>query len=292
MSDLEPLHRRAWLRQASLALLTGPALGLQARSAVAAETAQAVPMRDAPGYPPAAPASDILPRITPEAVPSSLHLRYRVRGSFAFVPLFADGDLIWRRWDSRYDARLRLDAGWLGARERASAGAITATGLQPLRYTDRARYDRDTEFDWLRAEARLGRGGTTTLTPGTQDLVSLYIQLACLFAAHATTPRLSTPGTPLPLPVLGNGKSVEHWRILVQGEETLDLPGGQLYTRKLLRLPEASDKLGAELWLAPALSWMPARIRLREEGSSDIDLRWSQTLPSAPPPASQDPARS
>jgi hypothetical protein len=69
---------------------------------------------------------------------------------------------------------------------------------------------------------------------------------------------------------------------VVQGEETLDLPGGQLRTRKLLRLPEASDNLGAELWLAPALNWMPARIRLREGRTSDVDLQWSQSRHAMP----------
>lgn len=258
MSDFEHLRRRAWLKQAGLALLPSWALSPGARAA------------------------DTPPRIAPTAVPAPLQLRYRVRGTVAFLPLFADGELLWQHGNGRYEARLKLDAGWLGTRERISAGTITATGLQPLRYTDRSQNERDTEFDWLRAEARLGRGGTAPLTPGTQDLVSLYIQLACLFAADAASPLLPASGAQLPLPILGNGKTVEHWRLVVQGEETLDLPGGQLRTRKLLRLPEASDNLGAELWLAPALNWMPARIRLHEGRSSDVDLRWSQSLPAMP----------
>lgn len=258
MSDFELMRRRAWLTRAGLALLPGWAMS------------------------PWLEASEAPPRIPPAAVPAPLQLRYRVRGSVAFLPLFADGDLFWQHRAGSYEARLRLDAGFLGTRERISAGTITPTGLQPLRYTDRAQNERDTEFDWPRAEARLGRGGTTALAPGTQDLVSLYIHLACLFAADSSSPALTTSGTQLPLPVLGNGKTVEHWRLVVQGEETLDLPGGQLRTRKLLRLPEASDNLGAELWLAPALNWMPARIRLREGRSSDVDLQWSQSLPAMP----------
>ncbi len=258
MSDFEHMQRRTWLRRAGLALLPGWAMS------------------------PGAKAANMPPRITPTTVPAPLQLRYRVRGTVAFLPLYADGDLFWQHGEGNYLARLRLDAGWLGTRERISAGVITATGLQPLRYTDRARNERDTEFDWPRAEARLGRGGSTALTPGTQDLVSLYIQLACLFASQALPPTLQTEGGSLPLPVLGNGKAVEHWRLLVQGEETLDLPGGTLRTRKLLRLPEPPDNLGAELWLAPALNWMPARIRLREGRSSDVDLLWSQSIAAAP----------
>ncbi|EGI75878.1 DUF3108 domain-containing protein [Hylemonella gracilis] len=260
MSDFELLHRRAWLMRAGLALLPGLAWG------------------------PSVSAANTLPRITPDAIPAPRQLRYDVRGTVAFLPLFADGDLTWRHGPGGYEARLRLDAGFLGTRERISAGTITPTGLQPLRYTDRAQHERDTEFDWPHAEARLARGGTAALDPGTQDLVSLYIQLACLFAMDAALPFLPPSGTQMPLPVLGNGKSVERWRLVIQGEETLALPGGPLRTRKLLRLPEASDNLGAELWLAPALNWMPARIRLREGRSSDVDLRWSQSITDLPSP--------
>ncbi|MGJ4748632.1 DUF3108 domain-containing protein, partial [Leptospira sp. SA-E8] len=222
MSDLELLGRRAWLLSTGFALLSGHALGQ------------------------APPPSCTRISIAPEAVPATRQLRYRVRGTLGFLPLFADGDLFWRHKKGSYEARLVVDAGLLGARVRISTGTITPEGLQPLRYTDRSRNDRDTEFDWPRAEARLGRGGTTPLTAGTQDLVSLYIQLACLFAADAASPGLPV-NVPLPLAVLGNGKAVEHWRLLIQGEETLDLPGGKLLTRKLLRLPEPGDDLGAEL---------------------------------------------
>lgn len=260
MSDFEHMRRRAWLARASLVLLPGLAMSPWVTAAQAPH------------------------RVAPDAVPAPLHLRYRVRGTVAFLPLFADGDLLWQHGNGRYEARLKLDAGFLGTRERISTGTITPTGLQPLRYTDRSQNPRDTEFDWPRAEAHLGRGGTTALDPGTQDLVSLYIQLACLFATNTTSPAFKTDGAQLPLPVLGNGKTVEHWRLVVQGEETLKLPGGPLLTRKLLRLPEASDNLGAELWLAPALNWMPARIRLREGRSSDVDLLWSQSIPGAPSP--------
>ncbi len=260
MSDLELLRRRAWLLSAGLALFAGRA------------------MSQTP-----APAGMLLP-IPSGAVPTSRQLRYRVRGTIGFLPLFADGDLFWLHKNGNYEARLKVDAGLLGSRERISKGTITAGGLQPLRYTDRSRNDRDTEFDWPRTEARLGRGGTAPLTSGTQDLVSLYIQLACLFAADtaSASPGLASSGVPLPLPVMGNGKTVEHWRLLIQGEETLDLPGGKLLTHELLRLPEPGDDLNAELWLAPALNWMPARIRLREGRGSDVDLRWSQSIPAMP----------
>ncbi|QBK03664.1 DUF3108 domain-containing protein [Hylemonella gracilis] len=261
MSDFEHMRRRAWLMHAGLALLPGQAMSQWVQAAE-------MPLR-----------------VAPDAVPAPLHLRYRVRGTVAFLPLFADGYLSWQHGNGRYEARLKLDAGFLGTRERISKGRITSTGLQPLSYTDRSQNEHDTEFDWPRAEARLGRGGTTRLAPGTQDLVSLYIQLACLFATNTTSPVFRTDGAQLPLPVLGNGKTVEHWRLVVQGEETLNLPGGPVLTRKLLRLPEPSDNLGAELWMAPALNWMPARIRLSEGRSSDVDLLWSQSM--APMPAAE-----
>lgn len=256
MSDFEHVHRRAWLAQAGLALLPGWAI------------AQVNPGRSAAATSP-------LPRIPANAIPTPRRLRYQVRGFISHLPVFATGELNWQHRQGQYEARLKLDAGPLGSRTQGSTGRIVPTGLQPLRFIDRSRHERMTEFDWVRAEARFG-GDVTPLAQGTQDLASFYVQLACLFAANAASPVRYARDTQLSLPVAGPGKTVEAWRFVLKGEETLSLPGGRIVARKLVRLQARPDEPGAELWLAPTLGWLPARIRLREGKGNDVDLRWDR----------------
>jgi len=61
---------------------------------------------------------------------------------------------------------------------------------------------------------------------------------------------------------------------VVEDEETLSLPGGELRALKLSRAPTRADEPRAEIWLAPALGWLPVRIRLSQENGDFIDQQW------------------
>ena len=54
----------------------------------------------------------------------------------------------------------------------------------------------------------------------------------------------------------------------------IELPGGDLAVFKLTRAATRSDEPNAELWLAPALGWLPARIRLHQDNGDFIDQQW------------------
>ena len=66
----------------------------------------------------------------------------------------------------------------------------------------------------------------------------------------------------------------EFWRFQVRGPEHLSLPGGEIDTLHLVRQNPEGESLAGEVWLAPALGWLPARIRLSQPNGDFVDQRW------------------
>lgn len=240
-----------------------------AESAAPVPPPETAPPVAEPAPPPAAPLAEPAP--TPAIVPGSLRVTYRMQGEVKGVSYHASGELLWAHDGRDYDARLEVSAFLLGSRVQGSRGRITAEGLQPQRFTDRYRRERVTEFDHPQAQLRFSEGApNVALSPGTQDPLSVFVQIASLLASQ---PERYPPGTELALQV-ASLRGVDTWRLVIGGEETLTLPGGELLTRKLSRVIQGADELRVEAWLAPALNWLPARIRLTQASGDYIDQQW------------------
>ena len=69
------------------------------------------------------------------------------------------------------------------------------------------------------------------------------------------------------------------WVIAVIGEEKLFMPGGELMAIKLVRNPKLEFDQKLELWMAPALGYLPARIRISEPNGDYVDQKWLATEP-------------
>lgn len=236
----------------------------------AAEPA-AEPVTAAAAAPAAAPAP--LPEAppAPALIPGSVRLRYAIQGEVRGMAYQAGGELLWVHDGRDYEARLEVGAFLLGSRVQHSRGRITPQGLQALRFVDRTRRERVAELDHVLGQARFSEGAPAApLGPEAQDQLSVFIQLASLYASPATAP---ASGSELALQVVGI-READTWRLLVGGEETLELPGGTLRTRKLSRQLQGARGLRVELWLAPDLGWLPARIRLTQDNGDHIDQQW------------------
>lgn len=209
--------------------------------------------------------------IQPLALPGSQRLKYRIEGEVSGLSYVAKGELLWAHDGVNYEARLEVSALLLGSRVQNSRGRVTAEGLQPLRFSDKTRRERVTEFDHAQGQARFGEGAPPIpLRVGAQDQLSIFVQLASQLAADPTRyPR----GTELELQAIGI-RGADTWRFIVQEEETLSLPGGAQRALKLARLTQDPQDLRVELWLAPALDWLPARIRLTQANGDYIDQLW------------------
>ncbi len=222
-----------------------------------------------PTAPAAAPATDADARAL--TLPAPLKLRYTIYGKVGFLPYRAGGFLSWTHDGARYDARMEVEVFLLGSRVQTSQGRISAAGLQPLRFVDRVNADRTVEFDYPRQRILFSEGTPPEpLSAGAQDQLSVFIQLGALIGA---APQRYPAGSVITLAAMGI-YGPETWRFNVVGEESLHLPGGEVRTLRLSRPPARGDDPSADIWLAPSLGWLPARIRLSQPNGDYIDQRW------------------
>lgn len=224
---------------------------------------QGISLRAAPGQ----------PRQTDlayQAPPAQL-LVFQVQGQVKGFNYSASAKLLWQPQGQSYQASQEISAFLLGARSQASRGHITAGGLQPDRFEDRARKKlRAASMDWVTGLARFEpEAPLARIAPGTQDRLSVFLQLAGMLAA---APQRYPSGAEITVPTAST-KAVEPWTFQMHGPQQLELPGDTLDTLRLERLPRRAGDQKAELWLAPSLGYLPVRIRLSEGNGDYADLR-------------------
>lgn len=262
-------------RVAGVASSTGPA-SLQ----VAAASAHRLTDPAATGATPALAASvtavpaggDAVP--TAFAIPGSVRLRYAVNGQSRGQGWTVTGQLQWRHDGSQYEAMLEYSAPLLPSRSQRSSGLITAAGLAPLRFSDRSRSEQATHFDRTGGQLVFSNNAPQQpLLPGMQDRLSVFLQLAAMLAA---APERFPEGSGVVLQTAGT-RDAQPWLFIVQGDETLRLPGGSVQTRKLAREPRGEYDTRVELWLATGMDYIPVRIRLTQPNGDYVDQQWAST---------------
>jgi len=171
--------------------------------------------------------------------------------------------LHWHSEDGRYTLRLErwLDDGrplpsW------HSQGRWDARGLAPERFAtaERGREKQATNF---RPDEGLISFSSSTeqqaLTPGVQDRLSWWVQLAALAQA---APGSLAPGQALQLPVVALRGPVTAWRFVVSGHEALALPDGRVIQAiRLEGSAEGRPSQRLEIWLAGEPPALPLRLR-------------------------------
>ena len=213
----------------------------------------------------------------PVAVPGPLKLLYKLQGQAKGFNYSAKGEMVWLPAGQRYEARLEISAFLLGSRVQSSRGEITANGLQPQRFSDKVRSEVAAHFDWVQRKVIFSANTPQAdLQNGAQDHLSAFIALASLLGGDL---QRYLPDGEIRLQAVGP-READVWRVLMRGEETLDLPAGSLHTYKLNRPPVKPYDLNVELWMAPSLGFLPARIRLTQHNGDYIDqLLQSSTQP-------------
>lgn len=251
-----------------------------ASAAVAAEAAPAAPASTPVEVNPTAAGIDIAPPGSgtgqnasatppPVQIPPPVRLTYEVKGQAKKFEYTARAELLWQHDGSRYEARQEVSAFLIGSRTQRSTGLVSAQGLQPERFGDRSRSEQAAHFD--HAQGRVTFSANTpqaAIGPGAQDRLSMFIQLAAMLAAD---PARYTPGTQITLTTV-SARNADRWTFSIEAPETLNLPVGATPTLKLLRLPRRDYDQKAELWLAPGLGYLPARIRLTQSNGDFADL--------------------
>ncbi len=221
-------------------------------------------------------AGDAPPPSLAYTIPGSIRLRFDATGKRGRLDYRAMGTLTWLHDGADYDLRLEMGDWIIGTRVLSSIGKLTADGLAPRRFSDKFRSERAAHFD--RQQGRIvfsANTPTSPLLPGAQDQISIFVQLAALVA-----------GDPLGFPI---GKTVniqtvgprdaDAWVFVVEKEEMLHLPGGEVPALKLVRKPAKDYSQTVELWLAPELAYLPARIRISFANGDHIDQQWRSSSP-------------
>lgn len=158
-----------------------------------------------------------------------------------------------------------------------SRGEVTATGLQPqFVHQEDKKGVSEASLDW--AARRVAVNGRSEVLPeGTQDMLSMYYQLAWPLAAGEQALE------PVELPILTR-KAIEIYRFEPLGREVLNYQQRELTTWRY-RVRNGSDTI--ELWFAPELAGLPVLIRfidrkgeLFEQRAEAIEL--TTVLPSHP----------
>lgn len=207
-------------------------------------------------------------------LPGSAQLQYAVSGRLRRRDVDGQSALHWLHDGDRYEARMESTGVFARPRMQSSTGVIGASGLEPARYADRTRSELAAHFQ--RDAGRVSFSATSSdaaLEAGMQDRVSAFVQLAGMIAAQ---PQRYAAGTRLELAAIG-ARGADSWVLVVEGEETLSIGDSTLATLKLVRRSRAEYDPVLELWLAPALDYLPARIRLTWPHGDWVDQLWRST---------------
>ena len=201
-------------------------------------------------------------------VPSSARLRYDVKGQARHIGYSAWADLDWQQDGQRYTARLEVGAFLLGSRVQTSTGLLGHEGLMPTRFSDKSRSELAAHFQ--RNKNIISFSANTPDVPllkGAQDRLSVVLQLGALLGAE---PERFPPGTMLTLQTVSQ-REAEIWQFVVEKHERLELPFGEVNALKLNRNPRREFDQRIELWLAPSIGFLPARLRITNANGDFVD---------------------
>lgn len=221
--------------------------------------------------PPPLPATEIA--FSAERLPPSVKLSYQVEANK--FPYTLSGEFLWQRRGQTYHAQLSIST-FGQTRVQTSRGQIAESGLAPERFSDKYRSEVAAHFN--RAQGLVSFSANTpnlALQPGAQDRLSVLVQLAALVAS---APQHFGPGTTLQVQTIGP-RDGDLWLFTFGELENLELPGGPQQGLKLVRQPRQPYDQKLEVWLAPDLAYLPARIRITEANGNYVDQKWVASQP-------------
>lgn len=208
-------------------------------------------------------------------VPPPIRLSYAVKAEVKHLNYQANGEMSWTHDGSQYEAQASVKMFLIGGRSQTSRGRITAAGLAPTRFGDKVRNEQAAHFDAEQGKVTFSANTPdAVLLPGMQDRLSVFMQLASLVAADPTQ---FGPGTRITVPTVGP-RDAETWVFVVDGPEELALAQGPLPTLKITRAPRTEFDTRVELWLAPGIHYLPARIRITQSQGDFVDQQLTGVL--------------
>ncbi|NIE66769.1 DUF3108 domain-containing protein [Burkholderia sp. Ax-1719] len=198
----------------------------------------------------------------------------------------APGTIHWKSDGQHYEMVVSIPLPFVGTFSWTSHGHVDAFGLAPDQYIEkRGRRPADfTVFNRKEKQIVFTRTPNSLALPdGAQDRFSMVMQLASLVRGDPDTYK---PGVTREFYVADND-SGEIWPITTIGDESVSTDHGYVTARHFMRLPRHDgDKRRIDVWLAPALGWLPVRLVQTEPNGTEVELLWHGAL--SVPKASDD----
>jgi len=188
------------------------------------------------------------------------------------------GTIHWTSSAQSYEMVVSVPLPFVGTFVYSSHGRIDAFGLAPEQYVEKRGHRAEDISIFNRADRKIAFTRTPATLPlpdGAQDRFSMVMQLASLVRGDPTAYK---PGVTRQFFVV-DSDSGENWPVETIGDETIRTAQGYLETRHFKRLPRREgDQRRIDVWLAPSLGWLPARIVQTEPNGTQFELVWRGKL--------------
>ena len=204
--------------------------------------------------------------------PASGKLSYNATQISGGQPRSLSGTLDWTTDGSAYQMRLEASALFIPVLTQTSVGKLDADGLQPERFSDKRVNRSEKAAHFQRDTGKITLSGKQTSVPlqsGAQDRLSMLMQLAAMAAGSAD--QLAQAGQ-IAFQV-SNTEEADTWVFLVQESQKIQVPAGETVALRLVRNPRKEFDSRLELWLAPNLGYLPARILQTEANGNTFELQ-------------------
>jgi hypothetical protein len=209
--------------------------------------------------------------------PKATRVTYKVEGYFR-GEAYGNAQVEWIKQGERYqvhvDASIGPSFAPLGSQRWTSEGVITPEGLAPERFESinklLIKSAPPKVVNFSATEVELPSGEKVPKMAGVQDPSSHYIQLAYQFIRN---PEKLEVGKVIEVPMAWTRRQeVIFYDVML--EEDLDTPLGKLHAFKLKprRMNDTKGDVLAEIWLAPALQYLPIRMYLRQGPENYLDM--------------------
>ncbi len=244
----------------SQALSTTSEAPAAAEATAAEANAEAAPQTSAPA---------LFERVS---LPPSAELSYAVVGLRNGSRISGHGKITWKQDGQRYSLTGEVGVLVFTLLSYKSVGEVGQIGLAPTTYAEKRIGRSQTNTHFQRERNSISFSASTDAYPykgGEQDRSSWIWQLASLGRGD---PDKFEAGLVFDMSVAGH-KSLDGWRVYVNGRENVELPQGAISTWRLSVIPgENSFDRQFDLWLAPERDWYPVMLRHIDKAGNSVEM--------------------
>ena len=210
--------------------------------------------------------------------PQTTRVTYAAQGYYN-GEFYGDATVEWVRQGDRYQMYMDVSLG-LGIYQRTatSRGRVSDQGARPEQFNETIKrlFAKPRHFAVSLGEDQIefSQGNKVARPAGVQDTTSQFVQLTYLFS---TRPELAEPGQRIEFP-LAFHRNLRAYAYKVQDRQVLQTVLGPMDTVHVVptRMEPKDKDLVAQLWFAPGLKYLPARIRFSQGEDIYIELNISK----------------